>query len=300
MYDSVILEYEGKFGRGRTVDDIVSWVETIPPIPEAANRALKLVDDPDSTPHEIAAVLARDPALVSALMRSANSAALGRAEAVNVLEEAVLVVGLGSLKSLLLGLTLKRWNTSFGVLEKLVWEKTLGTAAAAYVLATFLERGDRDTARLCGLLHNLGQIIMLSHPQVQKDYPAVLQYIQAHGVDYAEAEREVIGFSHPLIGAMVARRWQLPLSICNAILHYADPFEGLENKQDELVALVKLSAQLSLCAGLGCPAGHPLVSTELQPVAQALGFEAETYAGYQDMLAKQVRELYVTESNTFN
>ena len=31
MYDTVILEYEGKFGRGRTVDDIVSWVETIPP-----------------------------------------------------------------------------------------------------------------------------------------------------------------------------------------------------------------------------------------------------------------------------
>jgi hypothetical protein len=61
MYDTVILEYEGKFGRGRTVDDIVSWVETIPPMPEVTNKALKLIDDPDSTPHEIAALLTRDP-----------------------------------------------------------------------------------------------------------------------------------------------------------------------------------------------------------------------------------------------
>lgn len=98
MYDTVILEYEGKFGRGRSVDDIVSWVETIPPMPEIASRALRLVDDPNSTPHEIAAVLTRDPGLVSAVMRSANSASLGRAAAVNTVEEAVLVVGLGSLE----------------------------------------------------------------------------------------------------------------------------------------------------------------------------------------------------------
>jgi len=320
MYDTVILEYEGKFGRGRTVDDIVSWVETIPPIPEAANRALKLVDDPNSTPHELAAILARDPALVSAVMRSANSALLGRAETVTALEEAVLVVGFGSLKSLLLGLTLKRWNTNFGAIEKLVWEKSLGTAAAAYVVATFLGKTYQDTARLCGLLHNLGQIIMLSHPQIRKEYPAVLKYIQEQGVDFATAERAVIGFSHPLIGAMVGRKWQLPMSICTTILRYADPFEGVDNKQDEQVALIKLSAQLSMCAGLGCPPGHPLAchlpkpsrdnarhalghpfgGDSLEPVARALGFELETFARYREILAKQALALYATESNTFS
>jgi HD-like signal output (HDOD) protein len=300
MYDTVILEYEGKFGRGRTVEDIVSWVETIPPIPEAASRALKLVDDPDSTPHEIAAILARDPALVSALMRSANSAALGRAEAVSVLEEAVLVVGLGSLKSLLLGLTLRRWNAHFGEIEKLVWEKALGTAAAAYVIATFLGKTYQDSARLCGLLHNLGQIVMLSHSRVRTEYPAVLKYIQEHGVGYVEAERAVIGFSHPLIGAMVARKWQLPMRLCTTILRYTDPFEGIDTKQDEQVALVKLAAQLSMCAGLGCPVGLPVTCDSLEPMARALGFKTETFADYKDILAKQALALYATESNTFN
>jgi HD-like signal output (HDOD) protein len=300
MYDTVILEYEGKFGRGRSVDDIVSWVETIPPMPEIASRALRLVDDPNSTPHEIAAVLTRDPGLVSAVMRAANSASLGRAAAVNTVEEAVLVVGLGSLKSILLGLTLKRWNKQFGEIEKLVWEKSLGTAASAFVLATFFGKKYQETARLCGLLHNLGQIIMLSHPQVQRDYPKVLKHIHDHGVEFAEAEREIIGFAHPLIGAMVARKWKLPMSICTTILRYSDPFEGIDDLQLEQTAITKLAAALSMCAGLGCPPGHPLACDTLFPLAQALGFKEHDFAAYRTALAKQALALYATENNMFS
>lgn len=300
MYDTIILEYEGKFGRGRTVDDIVSWVETIPPMPEVASRALRLVDDPNSTPHEIAAVLTRDPGLVAAVMRSANSASLGRSAAVSNVEEAVLVVGLGTLKSILLGLTLKRWNKQFGDAEKLVWEKSLGTAASAFVLSTFFGKRYQETARLCGLLHNLGQIIMLSHPQVQKDYPKVLKYIHEHGVEFAEAEREVIGFAHPLIGAMVARKWQLPISICTTILRYLDPFDGIANAQDEQIAITKLSAALSMCAGLGCPPGHPTDCETIYPLAIALGFKEQDFGAYRIALAKQVLALHAAESNTFS
>ena len=53
------------------------------PMPENASRALKLVDDPGFHPFQIAAILAGDPALVSALLRAANSASLGRAEMVS-------------------------------------------------------------------------------------------------------------------------------------------------------------------------------------------------------------------------
>lgn len=314
MYQTIIMEYEGRFGRGRTVDDIVSWVESIPPLPEVASKALRLVDNPNSTPQEIATLLARDPGLVSAIMRAANSVSLGRAAAVASVEEAVLVVGLGSLKSLLLGLTLKRWNKKFGEVEKLVWEKSLGTAAAGFVLATFFGKRYQETARLCGLLHNVGQIVMLSHPQVRNDYPKVLAYIHEHNVDYDDAEREIIGFAHPLIGAMVARKWQLPIPICTTILNYNLPYDGIGSPQDEQNAITKMAAHLAMCAGLGCAPGHPFTaalgtniekgvpasaSAALYPLARALGFKEKDFTGYVSALAKQVLALYKTESNTF-
>lgn len=299
MYDTIILEYEGQYGQGRSLDDIVDWVEGLPPMPDVADRALQLVDDPDSSPSELAAVLTRDPALVSTVMRAANSAALGRAQSVTTLDDAILVVGLGTLKSLILGVTLKQWNKQFGPVDKLVWEKSLGTAVAAFVLATFLGKTYQNEARLCALLHNLGQIVMLSHPEIRRDYARVLACIRNEQVDFATAERQIIGYSHPLVGAMVARKWKLPLSICTTILRYNDPFEGIDNRQDEQVALIKLSAALCACAGLGSPEGHPLFCQHLQPVAVALGFQAATLGGYQEILLRQVQALYATEAAAY-
>lgn len=300
MYDTIICEYEGRFGKGRTVDDIVDWVESIPPMPEAANKALKLVDDPNSSPHEIAAVLARDPAIVSMVMRAANSASLGRGSSVTALEEAVLVVGLGALKSLVLGMTLKRWNKSFGETERLVWQKSIGTASAAYIISTFLGKKYQETARLCGLLHNIGQIVMLSHPEINKQYPSVLSYIREHETSFAEAEREIIGFSHPLIGAMVAKKWQLPMSICTTILRHADPFDGIGSADDEQTALTQLATQLSFCSGLGYTEGLPLTCSSLLPIGVALGFDSTTFEGNKSILAKQTQALYATENTIFS
>jgi len=300
MSDTILLEYQGEFSKGWKLDDVVRMVETIPPMPQAARKTLELVEDPNSTPYEIAGIMARDPALVSTVMRAANSAALGRSETVVALEEAILVVGLGSIKSIVLGMTLKKWNKSFGPTEKLIWEKSLGTAAAAYVLATFLGKTYQDTARLCGLLHNLGQIVMLSLPDIRAKYPEVFAYIREHGVSFVEAERAVIGLTHPLVGAMVGRKWQLPFSICNTILRYDEPFEGIDNTQDEQIALTKLAAELSLCAGLGCPEGHPLFCSSLRPVALALGFEESTLMADQAVLARQTKVLYATEAVAYN
>ena len=114
-----------------------------------------------------------------------------------------------------MGFTLKTWNKQFGEIEN--WSGKNPGDGGVRISSPFLGKTYQDTARLCGLLHNLGQIIMLSHPQVRKS-TCVLKYIQEHGVDFVEAERAVIGFSHPLIGAMVACKWQLPMSICNTIL----------------------------------------------------------------------------------
>jgi HD-like signal output (HDOD) protein len=299
MYDTVILEYQGRFGKGRTLDDIVAWVENIPPLPDATNRALRLVDDPNSTPHEIAAVLARDPAIIAAVMRAANSASLGRSTAVGTAEEAVLVVGLGALKSFLLGMALKRWNKNVGEIERLVWDKSLGTSAAAYVLATFLGKSYQEAARLAGLLHNLGQIVMLSHPDIRHDYPNVLEVVRQKQISFTEAEREVIGYSYPLVGAMVARKWKLPYSLCTTILRHAEVYDGIDSPQAEQDVLVGVASTLSMCAGLGCPVGHPLACDSQLPAARALGFTEDDFNNYRSILAKQVLALHATESNVF-
>lgn len=299
MYDTVISEYQGEFGQGWKLDDIVGWVESLPPMPDVACRAMRLVDDPDASARELADVLAADPVLASSILRSANSAALGRGAAAASLDEAIVVVGMGALRSLLMAVTLRDWNKNFGPTERLVWEKSIGTAAATDVIATHLRKSSRDELRLIGLLHNLGQIVLLSHDEIGPRYADVLGRIRETGVDYATAEREVIGFSHPLVGALVARKWGFPDPACMTILRYADPFDGVGSRQDEHIAMIKLAAELSMCAGIGEPRGHPLSCGRLAPVAIALGFDADSLVNDLDQLARQTRERFTAEASTY-
>ena len=45
MYNPLVKEYRGRFGKGRTMDDIVDLVDELPPMPDVITHALRLVDD---------------------------------------------------------------------------------------------------------------------------------------------------------------------------------------------------------------------------------------------------------------
>jgi HD-like signal output (HDOD) protein len=277
MYNNpLIKEYRGRFGKGRTVDDIVNLVEELPPMPDVITHALRLVDEANTTPAEMAEVIMLDPALASAILRHANSASLGRQGEVTTLALAIFVVGMRQIKTILFASALRRWNRNFGPVERLVWEKSIGAASAAHVLCGQLQKKYLDELYLTGLLHNLGQIVLLSHKEIGGEYPAVLDRIRECNEDYVTAEREVIGYSHPLIGALVAWKWGFPPSTCRAILHYADPLAGISGEQDEKLAMLKLAAGIGLASGLGRPDGYSEDLKELDTLAALVGFNQAT------------------------
>ena len=129
MYNNpLIKEYRGRFGKGRTVDDIVNLVEELPPVPDVIARALKMVDNMNTTPEEMAEVIMLYLALASAVLRYSNSARLGHQGEVTTLALAIFVVGMGQIKTILFASALRRWNGNFGPVERLVWEKSIGAA----------------------------------------------------------------------------------------------------------------------------------------------------------------------------
>jgi HD-like signal output (HDOD) protein len=299
MYDTLIQEYEGQFGRGRSVDEVVECVDALPPMPSVISRALRLVDDFNATPDDMADVISMDPALASPVLRMANSASAGQQQEVSRLADAIMVVGLKQIKSMLYGLAMRRWNRNFGPVEKMIWQKSLGGASAAHVLCEQLKKRYKDELYLTGLLHNLGQIVLLSHAELGESYKTVVQRLTAHNEDYVTAEREVIGFSHPLVGALVARKWGLPLSTCQAILHYADPFEGIDREQDEITGLLKLAVGLGFALGFGKPEGHFVDMLQLEQLAGRVGFNPDTVPADLSSALCQIKKRFAAEASAY-
>jgi HD-like signal output (HDOD) protein len=277
MYNPLIKEYRGRFGKGRTVDDIVGFVEDLPPMPDVIARALVLVDDVKTSPEEMAKVIMLDPALASPILRSANSAMRGHQREVTTLALAIPVVGTGEIKTILLAAVLRRWVGDFGPVQRLVWEKSIGAASAARVLCGQLKKPYVDELHLSGLLHNLGQFVLISNKEVGGSYPGVLTRIKECNEDFVTAEREIVGYSHPLIGALVAWKWGFPHSACRAILHYNDPFEKVSNEEDEKLGILKLATELGMILGFGRPDGYAVDLIEgLEKLAILVGFNNAT------------------------
>jgi HD-like signal output (HDOD) protein len=281
------------------VDEIVGWIEELPPMPNVITRALRQVDDANTTPQELAEVIMLDAALASSILRLANSAGMGQQQRVATLPVAILLLGMGVIKRLLLASALRRWNANFGPVQRLVWEKSIGAATAAHVLCEQRKKWYRDELCLTGLLHNLGQTILLSDKETGSFYPAVLDRMRERNEDFATAEREVIGFSHPLIGALVAQKWGLPLPTCQAILHYSDPFEGIFGPQDEELGMLKLAVGIGLASGLGQPEGHTADMKGLETLAIAVGFDQATLSAELQELMDKTKTRFSAEVSAY-
>lgn len=139
--------------------------------PQLLPQLLNVVNDEDSSGREIAAIIARDPALAGNLLRIANSALYRvRPEPIENIERAVAMIGTDGLRHLiavaLMQPVLNERGGTFGRLPSVVWEHTLLSSVAAAEYARHVERIDPFSAQMLGLLHGLGSIVVV---QVLRD-----------------------------------------------------------------------------------------------------------------------------------
>ena len=81
-------------------------VDDLPPLPEIALKVARLGDDPNAGTQVISQAVAADPALAARVLRLANSAYYGVPRRIGTMREALMVLGLRTLRSITLAAAL--------------------------------------------------------------------------------------------------------------------------------------------------------------------------------------------------
>ncbi|RIL09737.1 MAG: hypothetical protein DCC75_05880 [Proteobacteria bacterium] len=282
-------EFEGRLAAGKDWREIVAWVGDLPPMPQVASRAISMVENPDVTAVELTDLLSTDAALAARVLKIANSAMFSRQREITTLNQAIMVIGFKALKGVIVAATLRQLNKSFGSLEQMIWENSMCSAVCATVLTKRLKKRYVEEIFLLGLLHNLGQIVFLVQKDTAKDYLRVLKLIEEDTLDFTTAEQKVFGFSHNLIGALVAKKWNFSPESCQVILHYRDQLNAdkPEGELEEKTAIVKLADLMAHTAGVGNPQGYADQMEEMISTSLYLGFPSE---GIADTIAQIVAD----------
>jgi HD-like signal output (HDOD) protein len=157
-----------------------------------------------------------------------------------------------------------------------------------------------DEIFLLGLLHSLGQIVLMFNKETAADYKRVIEQIEQTSKDFVTAEDEILGFAHPLIGALVAKKWNFSAETCQVILHYRDAVETKpESDQDQKTAIVQLADLMAHEAGIGSPPGYPKRRAEIERLAALVGFDPKNVAGIVDEILEETTKSFESEKHIY-
>ncbi len=294
-------EFEGRLKQGRDWREIVAWVGDLPPMPHVASKAIQLVEDPNVTAPDLTELLSSDTALAARVLKIANSAMFSRQREITTLNQAIMIIGFKALKGIIVAATLRQANKNFGKLEQLVWENSMCSAMFATNISKKLKKRFVDEIFLLGLLHSLGQIVLMFNKETAADYKRVISVIETASKDFVSAEDEVLGFSHPLIGALVAKKWNFSAETCQVILHYRDAVEAKpESDQDQKTTIVQLAELMSHEAGIGSPPNYPKRREEIERLAVLVGFDAKVVKSAIDELLADTLKTFEAEKNIYD
>ena len=225
-----------------------------------------------------------------------------RQREVTTLSQAVMLIGFKALKGVIVAATLRQMHKSTGKVDRLIWENSMCTAMCSTILAKTLKKRYIEEVFLLGLLHGLGQIVFLHQQDTSKQYKDVLAMVQSGEHEYAEAEQQVYGFAHPLIGALVAKKWNFSAETCQVILHYRDLPEGEnpENELEEKTAIVQLADMLSHKAGIGSPEGYPQMDPQIGMLATYLGVDAAKAPELINTIVNDTQTMFNNERSVYD
>jgi HD-like signal output (HDOD) protein len=227
------------------VIEILKRSAAIPSLPQVAARFLEIIQNPDFDYGEVVEVLSSDPGTAGEILRLANSSFFGVTRHVSSLSQALTLLGLRRVRSLVLGRyivdSLER-HAPTHIEISYFWRRSLTCAVLSGQLAAVLEPQLREEAFISGLLADLGVIIL--DEAMPTDYgPIAAEYRPDGEAELARQETALIAISHAQASALVLAHWQLPDLVCEAVSWH--PWELDEIEASPLARLVGAADLLS-------------------------------------------------------
>ncbi|MBD1550770.1 HDOD domain-containing protein [Pseudomonas typographi] len=245
---------------------LFAQLHTLPNIPKVAQDLTVQFDNPHSSLDAVARTIEKDPVISAKVLRLANAPRFRGARESASIEDAAARLGFNTLRTLVLASAvtgLFKAGPSFDL--KAFWLKSFEVAGICRVIAKKIG-ADSETAFTSGMMHNIGELL------IQTGAPEVAERINAghrgNTPGHVAHENLQLGFGYPEVGAELARRWNLPKVIQDAIAYQANPSQAPKgNTQPWVVAQAVLVADaLENHGGLTDAAKAALIPPLIEPL----------------------------------
>ncbi len=223
----------------------------LPSLPHAVMQLLEASLDEDVPISRLSALAGADPSLAAQILRLANSPVYSGGIQVSSISGALIKMGIKAVQCLAITVSI---HSSFGEKGKAAenfsmaefWMHSILTAICAKFLALKTGFDEPDDAFLAGLLHDIGQLVLLDcvSSNEQNRHISAGVHNPRTGRTLLHVEKSVFGMDHATVGAELMESWRLDSMLVDAVrYHHADEDEIRDSM--ELVKIVHVADRLA-------------------------------------------------------
>jgi HD-like signal output (HDOD) protein len=204
---------------------LVSGMHTLPSLPTLYREVMQELQSPDASIEKIGQIISKDLGMLTKMLQVVNSPFYGLPRRISSATQAVALLGLETIKSLVLSMKVfSQFESSAQTFFSLdiLWNHGMITGRYARMIAKgqATETRDMEDAFTAGLLHDVGLLVLATN--VPDQYTETLALMN-QGIAESEAERQVLGATHAEVGGYLLGTWGLSDPIVEAVAFHHDP-----------------------------------------------------------------------------
>jgi HD-like signal output (HDOD) protein len=202
-----------------TLKEVISSIEALPSLPDVYTRLQRALSQTDVAVADIAAIIEEDMAMSAKVLQLVNSSFFGLFQRVESPAHAVSLLGLETIKGLVLGVhvfsEMKGTSKLFSV--NTLWAHSMAVGACARKIAAAETNDNRiiDHCFIAGILHDVGKLVFIS--KMSESYDRVVELAQQQQISLHDAEKQLLHAGHDAVGAYLIGLWGLPEPVVEAI-----------------------------------------------------------------------------------
>ncbi|MGK6308396.1 HDOD domain-containing protein [Variovorax sp. DT-64] len=214
-----------------SLDELFAESHSLPSVPKVVRDLIEVLSNDNATLSQVARKIDVDQVLTARMLRLANSPYYGVRRKISTMEEAIRMLGLSSIRTLVISSNLT------GTFKKVphvdlpkFWRHSLRVASAARHLAGASRAADPNLAFTVGSMHAIGHLIMCIVMPDEMEPLNKACPIDAMG--RLDAEEQAFGYHFGDVSARLASRWNFADEFGTALGGFArplrvEPFDAL-------------------------------------------------------------------------
>ena len=229
---------------------IFRTLKDLPPMPQVAQKARKVLADPNSSFSDLARIIETDQGIVTRVLKIANSPYYGHSGNVSSVHHASAVLGAKTLMELLnlacSSEILDKNLDGYDLVAGDLWMHSLAVASGSQIIARRVQPALEQDAFSAGLIHDVGKIIL--DPYILERKEEFQSFVKLENESFLSAEKRMLGFDHAELASEVCEHWQIPKHIALSIRYHHDP---TPSDKDMLSYIVHMADAIAIMSGIG-------------------------------------------------